>query len=394
MGFRDTEAAMSEADKAALWRAPTPYGDVILNDDRTPRRWNDNPLLYVVDPEHPLAEPTREQARVVALVNSYLYVSVFATNRSGPGGMQIYTSAADWALYFHPVEDPQWFALGLRRLYGQLHAGGYQWHRALISQPIECNRCELYERRIDRTLTDGVSTLHGNGRAVLYLSPVRAFMLGTSDHHLWGREEDLPFLWSAVEQVLECAGFESCAAARGVERWAKALRIGPTHSTALVRAVVGSAPTGDDVWAGAFRPRGDGSDSSVTKAQKAGIQFSVLERALDDLHFARSKMLHAGACPPLEWNVVTLAFLGSRFWIALFKKLMSWEGARPWTDDDECEVVGLQALAKRGQQSLPDGYGAYEDAVKRCRDEKLRRRVLEHLERLHGDQKAPPEPER
>ncbi len=299
------------------------------------------------------------------------------------GGIQDYTNAADWALYFHPVEDTEYLALGERRLYGEWVGGGYRWDRTLISQPIECNRCELYQRRVDKTLVEGVTALHAQGRAVLYLSPVRTFMLGTSDAHLWGREDDLPFVWGAIEQTMECSGFESCTAARcEVKQWARALKIAPTHTTALVRAVVGSAPPGEYVWEGDFRPGPRGGTSVLTKAREEGVQFSLLERALDQLNFARNAKVHEGVCPPLEWNVVTLAFLGSRFWIALFKRVLSWEGVRQWTDDDECEVIGLQALARHGQASLVEGYEAYERAVERCDSEKAGQRFAEYLERL------------
>lgn len=385
MGFGDAEAVLSEEDRTVLWRASAPYGDHFLNKDRTPRHWNNNPLLYAIDSANPFKEPSSEEARLIALVNSYLYLCTFATNRANAGGLQVYTSASDWALYFHPVQNPEHFALGERRLYGEIAAGGYRWDRTLISQPIECNRCELFEQRLDRTMVEGVTALNAKDRAVLYLSPVRTFMLGTGDNHLWRREDDLPFIWGGIEQMMECEGFESCGAAqREVERWAQALKIKRTHSTVLVRAVVGSAPAGEYVWEGDFRPGPRGGERAVTAARSEGVQFSVLERALDELNFARNGMVHGGFCPPLEWNLVTLAFLGSRFWIALFKRILSWEGVCQWADDDECEVIGLQALASYGQASFVEGYKAYETAVEQCRSEKLRQRAAEYLGHLLG----------
>lgn len=122
----------------------------------------------------------------------------------------------------------------------------------------------------------------------------------------------------------------------------------------------------------------------MTIARRQGIQFSALERALDELNYARNSMIHGGALPSLEWNVVTLAFLGARFWIALFKRLLSWEGVRPWDEADECDVVGLQALAIHGRTSLEEGYTAYRRAVDDCQRETLDRRVREHLNRLLG----------
>jgi hypothetical protein len=120
MGFRDAERALDGQGREALWRAHLPYANHFLNDDRTPRPWNENPLLYAVTPAEPLREPPEADREVVGLVNAFLYLCAFTANRVGPGGMQIYTNASAWALYVHPVHDPESYALGARRLLGRL----------------------------------------------------------------------------------------------------------------------------------------------------------------------------------------------------------------------------------------------------------------------------------
>ncbi|MBI2468836.1 MAG: hypothetical protein HYV62_13665 [Candidatus Rokubacteria bacterium] len=62
--------------------------------------------------------------RHVVLVNSYLYVCAFAANRREAGQLWVYTDSSDWALYFHPVDDLDHFALRQRRLYGNRVTGG------------------------------------------------------------------------------------------------------------------------------------------------------------------------------------------------------------------------------------------------------------------------------
>lgn len=213
-GFKDAANALSEEGRDALWRARTPYCDHFLNRGRTPRHWNENPLLYAVDPTNPLKEPTDDDARLVWLTNAYLYTCVFATNRLHRGGGHDYTNSTDWALYFQPVQDPVFFSIGERRLYGTLHGGGHRWSHSAFTLPVECNQFGLYDQRLDRTLIDGVTALNVKARAALYLYAVRTFMGGTSDHHLWQREHDLPFIWGALEQILESDGLATCAAAQ------------------------------------------------------------------------------------------------------------------------------------------------------------------------------------
>jgi len=385
MGFRDAGLALSAEDQEALGRARTPYKDHFLNQSGTPLPWNENPLLYAIAPDNPLKEPTDAEAHLVWLTSSYLYVCVFASNKLYPGGLHNYTNGADWALYFHPVQNPTGFSLGERRLYGSLHGGGYEWDRSAITLPIECNRYKLYDKQVDRSLVDGVTTLNTRGGAGLYIHPVRTFRTGTSDNHLWQREEDLPFIWGAIEQIQESDGIVQChPAQQELQRWASALGLRAEHWMCLVRAVIGGTPAPGSVWNGNFRPGRGGGQSLVEIARCRGVQFSVLERALDELNFARNRMVHDGFVPTLDWNVVTLAFLGSRFWIALFKRILAWEGVRSWTQEDDCDVAGLQALAKEGQVSFDDGYTAYRRAVEECGRQHLQQRVLNHLERLMG----------
>lgn len=389
MGFRDAEQAIPAATREALWRAMLPYCDHFLNEDRIPQPWNDNPLLYAVEAANPLKEPTEDEARLIILTNTYLYVCVFATNRLHKGGGHDYTNGADWALYFHPVQNPVWFSVGERRLYGQLLGGGYRWTGSAFTQPLECNRFRLIDARLDQSLISGITALNAGGRAGLYLHPLRTFRLGTSDNHLWQREDDLPFIWGAIEQIAESEGFGSCAAAQQeVQRWADALTLPPSHSTCLVRAVIDAAPEAEYVWNGDFRPGRGGRENLVNAARLRGIEFSALERAMDELNFARNRMIHDGFIPQLEWNLVTLAYLGSRFWIALFKRILAWEGVRAWTEDDECDLVGLQALAREGRTYFADGYTAYEQAVRDCHWDNIGRRVTEHLERMERETRA------
>ncbi len=387
MGFRDAEQGLSPQDREALWRARIPYYDHFLGTNGALCRWNENPLLYVVDPADPLKEPTHDEVYHVALTNSYLYVCVFAMNRIHRGGGHEYTNSADWALYFHPVQNPVDFSLGERRLYGTLHMGGHRWNRSAFTEPVECNRFTFYDPQIDRSLVDGVTNLHAVGRATLYLHAVRTFRSGTSDNHLMQREEDFPFIWGAVEQIAESDGFGSCAAAQQeVQRWAGVLTLAPNHSTCLVRAVSGRVPGPEYVWNGDFHR---GRENCVNAARRRGIEFSALERAMDELNFARNRMVHDGFVPQLDWNVVTLAFLGSRFWVALFKRILAWEGVRKWTEDDECDLVGMQAFAREGRTSFGDGYAAYEQAVRDCHWDHTERRVIEHLERAEREGQAP-----
>ena len=385
MGFRDAERALGAQDSEALWRAPLPYADHFLNDaDRTPRPWNQNPLLYAVDPGDPLSEPPPDQRQVVGLVNAFLYLCVSAANRAAPGGMQIYTNASDWALYGHPVDDPDQFSLGARRLLGHLAHGGFRWNYSVISMPPECTRYELYDSAIDHSFVAGVTALHQTGRADLYVGPVRTFMLGTADNHLWRREDDLPWIWGAVEQIAESEGFEICAEGqreRGVS--ANTIKLPPAHSVSLIRAVTGPPPAAEYVWNGDFRPGRNGGETAPTVARKQGIQFSTLERALDELNFARNRVVHGGTPPKLEWDVATLALLGAKFFILLIKRVLFWEGARAWNDDDACEAVGLHAFAQASHgATLVAGYDAYERAAQECHRVRDRERMMAELKRL------------
>jgi hypothetical protein len=382
MGFEDTQQALGAQDREALWRARLPYVDHFLNEDRTPRPWNENPLFYAATPADPLREPPEQEREVIGLVNAFLYLCVFAANRVGPGGMQIYTNASDWALYVHPVHDPEYFALGARRLLGRLSHGGFRWNYSVISMPMECTHYELYDAVIDRSFVNGVTALHGRGRAALYVSPVRTFMLGTADNHLWRREEDLPLIWASVEQLNESEGFETCEVGqRERAAAAAALRLQPTHTVSLIRAVVGPPPSAEYVWDGDFRPDRRGGATAPTRARRDGVQFSVLERALDELNFARNRILHGGQRPALEWDVATLALLGAKFFVLLMKRILAWEEVRPWTDADACEAIGLYAFARDGRASLVDGYQAYERAVEECRRARQRQRMVEEFER-------------
>lgn len=388
MGFRDAEQALTPQDREALWRARLPYADHFLNEeDRTPRPWNENPLLYALTPTDPLREPPEPERQVVGLVNTFLYLCVFAANRVGPGGMQIYTNASDWALYGHPVADPEQFSLGARRLLGRVAHGGFRWNYSVISMPPECSRYELIDRVIDRSFVDGVTALHQRGRAVLYVSPVRTFMLGTADNHLWQQDDDLPLIWAAIEQINESEGFETCAIGQG-ERAASfaTARLPQGHTVRLIRAVAGGPPGAEYVWNGDFRPDRRGGDSHATRARREGIEFSALERALDELNFARNRILHGGGLPALDWNVATLALLGAKFFVLLFKRILAWEDVRPWTDDDDCEAVGLHAFARDGRTSLVDGYRAYERAGEECQRGRQRQRMVEEFERLMREQ--------
>lgn len=390
MGFRDAEQALGAEDREALWRARIPYADHFLNDqDRTPRPWNDNPLMYAVVPADPLREPSEQERQVVGLVNVFLYLCVFAANRVGPGGMQIYTNATDWALYAHPLEDPEQSSLRTRRLLGHSVHGGFRWNYSVISMPPECTRYELIDRVIDRSFVDGVTALHQRGRAELYVSPVRTFMLGTADNHLWRRDDDLPLIWAAIEQINESEGFETCVTGQR-ERAASfaTTRLPPNHTVRLIRAVAGGPPAGEYVWNGNFRPDRRGGDSHATRARGEGVDFSALERALDELNFARNRLLHHGRLPDLEWNVATLAPLGAKFFALLFKRILAWEDVRAWTDEDECEAVGLHAFARDGRASLVDGYHAYECAFEECQRGRQRRRMAEEFERLMREQGA------
>jgi hypothetical protein len=117
-----------------------------------------------------------------------------------------------------------------------------------------------------------------------------------------------------------------------------------------------------------------------------GTVLSVLERALDELNFARNRVVHDGEVPQLDWHEAVLAYIGSRFWIVAFKRVLEWEGVRVWTEADDCEVRGLQAFALAGQTTFENAQVAYERAVRECRDEQVRANVLAHLERLQADQ--------
>lgn len=385
MGFRDVEPNLAGGDREALRRAPSPYFDHFQDLQGGLLRWNDNPLIYVIDRDNPLKEPSSEEARLVSLVNSYLYVCTFALNAPGPGGLQIYTNGADWALYFHPVDDPKFFALGERRLYGALHSGGHQWTRSAFTQPVECNRFEL--STVDRTLVEAVTALHQGGKAQGYLFPVRTFMVGTSDNHLWGREQDLPLIWGASEQVIESDQFQWCSTAQQeVDRASQALKVPREHWVCFVRAVMGAPSAAEYVWSGHFRPGPRGGPGSINHARNSGIVFSTLERALDELNFARNRMVHDGFVPPTDWQIMSLAHLGSRFWIIAFKRILAWEGVRKWTDKDACEALGLQALAKESRASLQDGHKAYERAIEECRREITKRQMLDVWQHLSGEQ--------
>lgn len=382
MGFRDADTRVDPKDREALWRACTPYYDHFLDREGALQRWNDNPLLYGIDANDPLKEPSPEQAQLIGMVNSFLYVCSFSRIELHDSGVHLYTNAADWSLYFQPVQDPTFFSVGERRLYGTLHSGGHHWTRSAFTLPVECNRLELTDRIIDMSLVNGVTALFRTGRAPGYLFPVRTFMLGTGDNHRWRREDDFPFIWGAVEQLRECDPFASCANAQAELKAAAAtLSLSEQHSISFVRAVMGPVPDPRYAWQGEFRP---GRDDAVNKARANGLQFSAVERALDELNFARNRVVHDGFISALVWDVVSLAFLGARFWVVTFKRILEWEGVRPWTEGDECERVGLHAFAMQGQDSIVAGYAAYRQALNDCYRAQTRKRVLEHLDRLTG----------
>ena len=80
-----------------------------------------------------------------------------------------------------------------------------------------------------------------------------------------------------------------------------------------------------------------------------------------------------------------MALLGAKFFVLLVKRILVWEGVRGWTDEDDCEAVGLHAFARGGQASFVDGYDAHERAVQECRREWQRRRMAEEFERLRRE---------
>ena len=107
----------------------------------------------------------------------------------------------------------------------------------------------------------------------------------------------------------------------------------------------------------------------------------MLERALDELNFARNRILHGGQRPALEWDVATLALLGAMFFVLLMKRILAWEEVRAWTDADACGAMGLHAFARDSRTSLVDGHRAYERAVEECLRERERRRMVAEFER-------------
>lgn len=373
-GLHQVKIRLAGEDLEAANRAILPYYDHFLRNGRL-TNWNDNALLYIIDAANPLKDLNTEEAHHVNLVNSFLFLSTFALNEIGPGGLQFYTNSSDWVLYFQPVQDPEFFALGERRLYGKVSSGGHQWRGSAFTLPVECNRFELYET--DNSLIEGVTNLDKVGHAKGYLHPVRTFMIGTSDSSRWDRERDLPFIWGAIEQIIECDPFKSCQAAKdAVSHAAQAISLEPSHSLSFVRAVLGTAPKDEYVWNHDFRR---GGKDEVNKARKNGIEFSVLERALDELNWARNRIVHDGLVPSSDWEITSLAFLGSRFFIIAFKRILAWENARNWTDEDDCEALGLQAFSKEGRTSLSAGYEALKKTVGECRLHKVLEQTLKTL---------------
>jgi hypothetical protein len=153
----------------------------------------------------------------------------------------------------------------------------------------------------------------------------------------------------------------------------------------LIRAVVGPPPPAC-VWSGDFRPGRRGGDPAPTVARKQGIQFSTLERALDELNFARNRVIHGGGWPQLEWDVATLALLGAKFFNLLIRRILFWEGARAWTDNDACEAVALHAFAHASHKNtLVAGYEAYERAENECRDARILERIMAEWKGRQGD---------
>jgi hypothetical protein len=123
------------------------------------------------------------------------------------------------------------------------------------------------------------------------------------------------------------------------------------------------------------------------------VPFSVLERALDELNFARNKVVHEGRIPQLDWPEAVLAYLGARFWILAFKRVLQWEGVRAWSEADTCELRGLEAFALNSRTSFGDGQTAYERALQECRDEQFRARAVADIEALmRGAAGTPPVP--
>jgi len=198
-GAQQALADLPPLQQQAIQRAPTPYPDHFLDQQGKPGPWNDNPLMYIANPNDPLKEPTPAEASHIQMVNSFLYVCAFARNRETSGGAWEYTNGTDWTLYFHPVDDPTYFAIGERRLYGRQMGGGHQWTRSAFTLPVECNRFCLRAANLDTSLVDGITALHAAGRALGYSFPVRTFALGTSDTHERRREDDLPHIWGATE---------------------------------------------------------------------------------------------------------------------------------------------------------------------------------------------------
>ena len=77
------------------------------------------------------------------------------------------------------------------------------------------------------------------------------------------------------------------------------------------------------------------------------------------------------------------SLLGAKFFILLVKRILAWERARTWTDEDACEAVGLHAFARPSHgTTLVAGYDAHERAAQECYRARSRERMVAEWERL------------
>lgn len=94
-GFREVEPTLTSRDRKLLWAVRRPYRGAALSKNFVPRHWNDNPLLYVVDPSDLIRFPTPPESHQIAMVNAYLYVCVAANNPIAPADATHYTNSSD-----------------------------------------------------------------------------------------------------------------------------------------------------------------------------------------------------------------------------------------------------------------------------------------------------------
>lgn len=386
IGFQQLCEKLTKQKQAALRRARTPYYEHFLGRRRQLRSGNDNPLAFIVDQNNPLREYSAAEVKRVFLANAYLYLCSFALNTTGLWNHGEYTSWSDWALYIHNIRDPRWYALQPRKLYGDVLSGGHEWKQTVISRPVECNRFVL--RKIRQDMIAAVNELHKQGKTNLFYHAIKTFAEGTSDREAWLREEDLPFIKDAIEQMSQplqtnanfLKGETKAASQTGLKR----------GLINFVRAVAGQKPAGGMICKLAFHPKQDGSQSKVTEMQKTGKEFSWLERCVDDLNMARNMVTHVGFVDgnKMGWPTMSLAFVGSRFFVACFKRMLEWEAGFKFLEKDDADVFALGYLAKYSRKNLLRGFGAYRRAHKRCLDMKIRDTVLEELEKMEAKQKT------